>query len=91
MSGTLARLQLENFTAFRSLDVSLSPSVNVFIGANGTGKTDLLKVLYTACDASRKDKPFGDKLSAVFLPYDGRIGRLANRQSVSVIFDLAAR
>ena len=34
----LTRVELENFTAFRSLKLDLSPGVNVLVGANGTGK-----------------------------------------------------
>lgn len=44
----LSHIKLENFTAFASLDQAFSPGVNVIIGANGTGKTHLLKVLYAA-------------------------------------------
>ena len=35
-----------NITAFEQLDIRLSKGVNVFIGANGTGKTHLMKLLY---------------------------------------------
>ena len=41
---TIDRITLERFTAFESLDVHASPGVNVLIGANGTGKTHLMKV-----------------------------------------------
>jgi energy-coupling factor transporter ATP-binding protein EcfA2 len=42
----IARLEMENFTAFERLDLSLSPRVNVIIGSNGMGKTHLLKAIY---------------------------------------------
>ena len=48
----LTRVELENFTAFRSLKLDLCPGVNVLVGANGTGKTHLMKVCYAACDVS---------------------------------------
>ena len=35
----LTRVELENFTAFRSLKLDLCPGINVLVGANGTGKT----------------------------------------------------
>ncbi len=38
--------KLENFTVFEELDLSLSPKVNILMGANGTGKTHLLKAIY---------------------------------------------
>jgi predicted ATPase len=42
----LTKLRLENFTAFRDIEIKFSPGVNVFIGENATGKTHILKVLY---------------------------------------------
>jgi hypothetical protein len=83
----LARLHLENLTAFESLDLDFSPGVNVLLGANGTGKTHLLKVLYAACAITTgedRDKSFGVKLRNVFAPLDGRVGRLARRRPTSV-------
>ena len=47
----LTRVELENFTAFRSLKLDLCPGVNVLVGANGTGKTHLMKVCYAACES----------------------------------------
>lgn len=83
----ISRIKLENFTAFNKLDQEFSQGINVIIGANGTGKTHLLKVLYTACSVTEgedKEKGFALKLRNVFNPYEGRIGRLARRQSSSV-------
>ena len=37
------RIELTRFTAFESLDLPLSPGINAFLGANGTGKTRLTK------------------------------------------------
>jgi energy-coupling factor transporter ATP-binding protein EcfA2 len=42
----IAGVEIENFTAFGSLQLSLSPRLNVIIGSNGTGKTHLLKAIY---------------------------------------------
>ena len=73
-------IRLEHFTAFEELNLRPSRGVNVFVGANGTGKTHLLKVAYAACDAAQREMPFADKLARVFLPAEGRIGRLAKRR-----------
>jgi ABC-type hemin transport system ATPase subunit len=81
---TLTRVKLERFTAFKELDLSLSGGVNVFIGANGTGKTHLLKVVYAACDVTKTKSDFADKLVRVFLPSGRAIGRLVKRQQGSV-------
>lgn len=83
----LAQIKLEKFTSFDGLDLPLSAGVNVLIGANGTGKTHLMKVLYAACAITTGEdleKTFAQKLRNVFTPYEGRIGRLARRQSGSV-------
>ena len=75
----LTRVELENFTAFRSLKLDLCPGVNVLVGANGTGKTHLMKVCYAACE-SRGEADFTRNLVRVFLPSGRRPGRLV-RQS----------
>lgn len=83
----VTHVKLENFTSFAAMDQAFSPGVNVFIGANGTGKTHLLKVLYAACAVTvgeDREKSFALKLRNVFNPYEGRMGRIARRQSTSV-------
>lgn len=74
------RVTFENFTAFSSLDISFSSGINVLIGENGTGKTHILKVLYSSSDiTSGINKNWAQKLVRVFLPTDERIGRLVKR------------
>jgi predicted ATPase len=80
---TLTRIKLKNFTAFKSLDVELAPGINVFIGANGTGKTHILKVAYCACQVSIAGGSLSNKLVGAFLPYERRLGRLAHRTKTS--------
>lgn len=83
----LSQIKLENFTSFEILDLKLSAGINVLIGANGTGKTHLMKVLYAACAITLGEdleKNFAQKLRNVFNPYEGRMGRLARRQTGSV-------
>ena len=76
----LTRIKLDRFTAFHHLDLELSPGINVLVGANGTGKTHLMKVCYAACDVSKKDTSFGEKLVNVFLPSGRALGRLVRRR-----------
>ena len=76
----LTRVELEHFTAFSKLGLDLSPGINVLVGANGTGKTHLMKVCYAACDAYLKETKFSDKVIGVFLPSGRSIGRLVRRQ-----------
>lgn len=64
----ITEIRLTNFTAFRQAAIRFSPGINALVGANSTGKTHLLKLAYTACDFSKKDIGFGEKLVRVFLP-----------------------
>ena len=77
---TLTRVRLERFTAFKKLDLELSPGINVLVGENGTGKTHLMKVCYAACDVSNTGASFADKLINVFLPSGRILGRLVTPQ-----------
>ncbi len=43
------RAAVSNFRNFESLEVRFSPGVNVFFGANGSGKTNLLEALFVLC------------------------------------------
>ena len=80
---TLTKVKLENFTAFANLELEFSPGINVLVGANGTGKTHLLKVCYSACDVAKTGDPFVEKLIRVFLPSGRAPGRLVKRQQGS--------
>ncbi len=42
----LRQLRLENLRAFQSLELDLDPGWNVFVGANGAGKTTILEAAY---------------------------------------------
>lgn len=79
----VTKIKLENFTAFKDLEVEFSPGINAFIGANGTGKTHLMKACYAACDSSEAPEYFGGKLVSVLLPAGRSRGRLV-RQGLGV-------
>ena len=80
---TITRLRLHRFTAFEDLEFKPSRGINVLVGANGTGKTHLMKVAYAACDVSKTGDSFADKLNRVFLPSGRSIGRLVKRRGKS--------
>ena len=42
----LARLQLEDFRAFATLDIAPAPGRSLILGGNGAGKTSLLEAIY---------------------------------------------
>jgi len=82
----IAGVKIENFTAFGSLQLTLSPRVNVVIGSNGTGKTHLLKAIYGLAQAglpafagrSAEEVAIdiSRKLLRLFSPEENRIGAL---------------
>lgn len=85
----LKRLAAVSFGPFGDIDVTLSPGLNVIVGDNGTGKTQLLKLAYT-CASSLTGTPtheawtkallstrIATKLVGVFRPE--QLGRLVNR------------
>ena len=79
---TITRIKLENFTVFESLDLEPSPGINVLVGANGTGKTHLMKVCYAALASSGDGGPasnFYYKLRGCFLPHNRNLLRLIKR------------
>lgn len=76
----LEKISLKNFTVFDELDLQFSKGINVFIGSNGTGKTHLMKLLYSACRATNTKTSFSNKLVRCFAPDDHKISRLARRK-----------
>lgn len=90
----IAGVEIQSFTAFGKLEVSLSPRVNVIIGSNGTGKTHFLKAIYALAIAgqppssekrSKKDleADLSKKLLRLFSPEEDRIGTLRARDSTA--------
>lgn len=46
----IKRIKFQNYTVFEDQQMEFSPGINVIIGENGTGKTHLMKALYSALD-----------------------------------------
>lgn len=91
MSGphVTTRIEVDQFSAFGRLDLDLSPGLNVFIGENSTGKSHLMKLIYSLLkpfEAAKFDSPpknlkhkLEEKLARVFMPSDSDLGRLVRR------------
>ncbi len=91
----LKKIVLNRFTAFESATLEFSRGVNVFVGANATGKTHVMKLAYSVMRAWRdlekqgyqgarkSNAAFADrlaiKMSSVFRPDEGKLGRLVRR------------
>lgn len=79
----ISQLHLERFTAFDDLTIDFSPRINIIIGENGSGKTQLLKAIYAACsaEANHLDDPdalnkLTQKFVRLYLPLSGAVGEL---------------
>ena len=47
----IEKIKIENLTVFEDLEIDTSAPINVFIGENGTGKTQILKFIYMILNA----------------------------------------
>ena len=87
---TITRIKLENFTVFESLDMEPSPGINVLVGANGTGKTHLMKVCYATRIFSSyplSENP-RQKLLRIFLPSGNSYERLIRSGSADGLIEI---
>lgn len=91
----IKRLELTHFTVFADATFEFG-ALNVVHGGNSTGKTHLLKLLYSMLSAltphaneqagaqptkGRLESGLADELAVVFRPDNGKIGRLSTRIS----------
>ena len=85
----ITKLETKNFTVLRDAQITFSQDLNVIIGENGSGKTHILKLLYSilSCFVSIKteniskqllQQRIADKLIGVFRP--DQLGRLTTRK-----------
>lgn len=50
---SIKSVELRNFTVFKNLNLDFSEGINIFIGENGTGKTQLIKAIYANLKISK--------------------------------------
>jgi len=84
----ITRLSLKNFTAFSDLSIAFSRKINVIIGENSTGKTQLLKAAYALCsggplakkksntEKSELETSLTEKFLRLFMPLDEKLGKM---------------
>ena len=66
-------LTVKNFTLFNKEDLTFGESLNVIVGENGTGKTQMLKMLYAlACGCRRANDSTSEYLSLKDVPFNIR-------------------
>ncbi|MDD4950489.1 AAA family ATPase [Sulfuricurvum sp.] len=77
----ITKLKLTNFTVFDELNIDFSPKINIIIGENGTGKTQLLKAGY-ALSTNNKisdsdiETSLTSRLLKLYMPMDDKIGKM---------------
>lgn len=76
----ITTLRLKNFAAFADLSIEFSSRVNIVIGENGTGKTQLLKAILALSGqearAERAGEQLARKLCRLYHPLSDQIGEL---------------
>ncbi len=77
----IKKLKLKNYTVFTDTSFAFDDGINIFIGENGTGKTHVMKLLYSACQAANAKVSFSHKIVKTMLPDDYRISRLVTRKT----------
>lgn len=95
-------LSLKNFMIFNNLNTEFSPNINIICGENSTGKTVVIKLLYSclkgcsdACSSKgdmtkeKLETMLVSKMQGVFRPDKDIIGRLVSRKQGSNRTDIA--
>jgi len=76
----ITTLNIKNFTTFTELSIAFSPGVNIIIGENGTGKTQLLKAILALSVPEARAEQSGQLLARKFCrlyqPLNGQVGEL---------------
>lgn len=81
----IVHLHLKKFIAFTDLSIDFSPGINIIIGENGTGKTQLLKVILALSGAEARsehsDEQLASKLCRLYHPLGNKVGELRQRDT----------
>ena len=90
----IKKLTLNNFMAFGNAEMNWSDNINIICGENSTGKTTLLKVMYSLIKPlsnvgkdnltkEMEEQVYVKKIQGVFRPDEMKIGRLVSRKQGS--------
>jgi len=89
-------LEIENFTLFKDEKFNFSKGINIFIGENGTGKSQILKLIYSILKSNYQNNRFNEAIvnefKEVFRPTDKEIKNLISfgEKKSSIKIDLSA-
>ena len=82
----ISKIELENFSSFKKVDLDCSSQINIIVGENSCGKTQILKAAYalskiTAIKNSKSSQEDIKRLlTGLFKPRSRMVGGLVNRQ-----------
>ena len=88
---TVKKVHIKQFSAFESAEFSFCPGINVLMGENATGKSHVMKLIYSVlksferAEAEKETEPtelkrrLSKKLARVFRPDEGDLSRLIHR------------
>jgi ABC-type ATPase involved in cell division len=95
----IKQCHIENFTVFGKQDIEFCDGVNVIIGANGAGKSHLLKLLYAmtrwftaeenGLAREQNELRFLNLLNGVFKPENGELAQLMRNRASQATMDAA--
>lgn len=90
----ITHLQLKSFAAFTDLAIDFSPGINIIIGENSTGKTQLLKAILALsgswAHSGQTGKQLAHKLCRLYFPLNQKVGglrRSGSRREAMLIGD----
>lgn len=90
----IENLNIKNFTVFENANINFSPKINIIIGENGSGKSHLLKLIYSLYSNNKSveyskdtkldelEKLITNNLLKLFLPLDNKLWKLRKTNSV---------
>ena len=86
----IEHIKLINFRNYDQLELDLSPNINIFIGSNGQGKTNILESIYVL--SLTKSKRSGNdadliQFSKPFLEVSGKINNDGLKKNLEVYID----
>lgn len=83
-------LRLSQFRNYESLDLTLSPGINVFFGDNAQGKTNILEAVYL-CGTSRSHRSGKDKDMIRFGQAEAHIRMMVKKKDAAWKLDMHLR
>jgi AAA15 family ATPase/GTPase len=82
----ISKIELENFSAFKNIELDCSSQINIIIGENSCGKTQILKAAYALSKISTIQNDKGSEesikrlLTGLFKPRNRMVGGLVNNR-----------